>query len=57
MNSWSSNNILQQTVRPVTSVAVQRPRQAVPQLTLECWCSTRMTADSWEMNWNGATAL
>jgi hypothetical protein len=30
------NNRVQQTVRPVTAVAVQRPRQAVPQLTLEC---------------------
>ena len=30
------NNCVQQTVRPVTSVAGQRPRQAVPQLTLEC---------------------
>jgi len=32
-----SNNGVQQTVRPVTSVAGQRPRQADPQLTLECW--------------------
>jgi hypothetical protein len=31
-----SNKRMQQTVRPVTSVAGQRPRQAVPQLTLEC---------------------
>jgi len=31
-----SINRMQQTVRPVTSVAGQRPRPAVPQLTLEC---------------------
>ena len=29
------NNRMQQTVRPVTSVAWQRPGQAVPQLTLK----------------------
>ena len=31
-----ANNRVQQPVRSVTSVAGQRPRPAVPQLTLEC---------------------
>jgi hypothetical protein len=35
MRREPANNRMQQTVRPVTSVARQRPRLAVPQLTLE----------------------
>jgi len=34
-NRCPSNYRMQQTVRPVTPVAGQRPRQAVPQLTRE----------------------
>jgi len=35
------NKRVQETVRPVTSVAWQRPRQAVPQLTRERYAAHR----------------
>jgi hypothetical protein len=54
------NNRMQQTVRPVTGRAGQRPRPAVPQLTLECYTggiSLGALTRSWPTVWAGINGI